>query len=79
MALEHGCAEPVRLDNARAWRTYLGGKMLDEFHGCGHGDDGHFPEEWVTSLVAARNAGREDVVEGISRIYGEDTTLQELL
>lgn len=79
MALEHGCNAPVRLDNARAWRTYLGGKMLDEFHGCDHGDDGHFPEEWVTSLVAARNAGREDVVEGISRIYGEDTTLQELV
>lgn len=71
---------PVRLDNARAWRTYLGGKMLDEFHGCRHGTDGHFPEEWITSLVAARNAGREHVTEeGVSRVKGTDITLRTLI
>ena len=71
---------PVRLDHARAWRTYLGGKMLDEFHGCAVGTDGHFPEEWIVSLVAARNPGRESVKEeGMSHVQGTDITLRSVI
>lgn len=63
--------DPVRLTGARAWRTYLGGKMLDRFHGNTESEDGHFPEEWIASLVPARNAGREDIEEGLSMLAEE--------
>lgn len=60
---------PVILDSPRAWRTYLGGAMLDELHGIENGEDNHFPEEWVMSVVAARNAGRdESLMEGMSHV-----------
>ena len=64
---------PFLLDNPRAWRTYLGGSMLDRFHGVPSEGDGHFPEEWILSVVAARNAGREQFPEeGMSRLRGAD-------
>lgn len=57
----------IRLNNPRAWRTYLGGSQLDLLHGKSEGADDHFPEEWIMSVVAARNAGREDIQdEGMS-------------
>lgn len=60
---------PMKLTNERVWRTYLGGSLLDEMHDfAGSGDD-HFPEEWIASVVAARNAGREEISdEGLSRL-----------
>ena len=71
---------PVRLDNPRAWRTYLGGRMLDALHGDSNGEDGHFPEEWILSTVAARNAGREQFPEeGMSHLRGTDVTLRSVL
>ena len=70
----------IRLDNPRVWRTYLGGRMIDALHGNPEGEDGHFPEEWIMSVVAARNVGREDVAdEGLSHIYGTQTALKELI
>ena len=69
---------PLRLDNPRAWRTYLGGAGLDRLHGVLPGEDGHFPEEWIMSVVAARNAGREDIKdEGMSHIRETGRTLKE--
>lgn len=71
---------PFLLDNPRAWRTYLGGSMLDCFHGVPSEGDGHFPEEWILSVVAARNAGREQFPEeGMSRLRGADVTLKAVL
>lgn len=69
----------IRLDNPRAWRTYVGGSLLDALHGNPNGEDGHFPEEWIMSLVAARNAGRETKDEGMSHLYGQELTLKELI
>lgn len=61
----------IKLASARAWRTYLGGKMLDEFYGVTQAKDSHFPEEWIMSVVSARNAGREAMQdEGLSMIAG---------
>lgn len=58
---------PFALDNPRAWRTYLGGKLLDALHGRTEQEDTHFPEEWIASTVTARNAGREHILdEGLS-------------
>lgn len=71
---------PVRLDNPRAWRTYLGGRLLDALHGQTDGEDGHFPEEWILSVVAARNAGREHIPdEGMCRVADTGVTLKALL
>lgn len=62
----------IRLTNERAWRTYIGGALIDKLHGK-EGADGHFPEEWIMSVTECRNAGREDIKnEGMSRIYGSD-------
>ncbi|KYZ76630.1 mannose-6-phosphate isomerase [Anaerosporomusa subterranea] len=61
----------IKLAPARAWRTYLGGKLLDELYGSTQAKDGHFPEEWMMSVVSARNAGREAVKdEGLSMVTG---------
>lgn len=58
---------PFELNHPRAWRTYLGGALLDELHGKAHGLDGHFPEEWIASVISTRNPGREHMVnEGLS-------------
>lgn len=70
--------QPIRLITSRAWRTYLGGSMISTLHGEA-GKDSHFPEEWLMSTVAARNSGREHIVEGISRVAGTDLTLDELV
>ena len=71
---------PFLLDNPRAWRTYLGGRMLDAMHGIQNGEDGHFPEEWILSTVAARNVGREQFPEeGVNHLRGTDVTLKSVL
>ncbi len=70
--------KPVKLRTSRAWRTYLGGSMISALHGQ-TGEDDHFPEEWLMSTVAARNAGREHIVEGITQVEGTDMTLLQLL
>ena len=71
-------SKPIRLQTSRAWRTYLGGRLISAFHGE-RGEDGHFPEEWLMSTVSARNAGREHIVEGITKVYGTEQTLPQLL
>lgn len=70
--------KPIKLKTSRAWRTYLGGKMIDKLHDV-DGEDNNFPEEWLMSTVCARNAGREDIVEGISLVDGTDITLKDLI
>lgn len=36
--------------------------------------DGHFPEDWIMSVVTARNIGREHIQdEGLSKLYGDET------
>ncbi len=69
--------KPIKLKSARAWRTYIGGKQIDELHGVSDAVDTNFPEEWLMSTVRARNSGREDIVEGLS--YTEnDIPLSEI-
>ena len=69
--------KPIKLTSERAWRTYLGGNMLDSFHGREVCEDSHFPEEWIMSTTAAKNAGREHIRdEGMSRDVQTHETLQ---
>lgn len=72
---------PIKLSFASAWRTYLGGMLIRGLHGEENPEDNHFPEEWIMSVVSARNAGREHIKdEGMSYIVGEDKlTLKELV
>lgn len=69
---------PIRLETSRAWRTYLGGLCIARLHGQ-PGTDDHFPEEWLMSTVQARNTGREQIVEGPSRVAGTDLMLKDLI
>ena len=71
---------PIKLTSTRAWRTYLGGRMLDAFYGKTAPCDSHFPEEWISSLVSARNAGRENLEEGLSHLADQpQLSLKELI
>lgn len=70
--------KPIRLLTSRAWRTYHGGKMISALHGE-EGEDGHFPEEWLMSTVAARNVGREEIVEGVSTVAENGMPLDVLV
>ena len=67
------CPPFFRLASNRVWRTYLGGRTLDEIAGKPSPEDSHFPEEWILSATRAVNPGRENPVEGIS--VTEDGTL----
>ena len=71
---------PIKLSEAKAWRTYLGGSMIDELHGIMDNEDTHFPEEWIMSTTAARNAGREHIRnEGMSVAEDSGRYLKELI
>jgi len=50
----------------RVWRTYPGGRLLDEWAGKSEPRDTHFPEDWIGSTTQAVNPGREAIPEGVS-------------
>ena len=71
---------PLKLSAAKAWRTYLGGSMIDALHGMEGTEDTHFPEEWIMSTTAARNAGREHIQnEGMSIEESTGRFLKDLI
>lgn len=71
---------PQLLDSARAWRTYTGGSKIDALHRLAAKGDGHFPEEWILSVVVARNAGREaSPDEGLSMLAGSGLSLRDYI
>ena len=69
---------PLRLSPAKAWRTYLGGRLIAALHGE-TAEDTHFPEEWILSTVTAKNAGREHIVEGLSCLEKTGEPLRDWL
>lgn len=75
--------EPILMLGAnRVWRTYQGGRILDEIEEKAVPEDTHFPEDWIGSLTAAKNPDREFGEEGISRVTrsnGESILLTELI
>ena len=76
---EIGYTAPVRLKSERAWRTYHGGRLIDEMQGLSSSSDTHFPEDWIMSTVRAINAGREEIVEGLNRLADADLTLKDFI
>lgn len=66
----------------RVWRTYPGGRTLDELAGETTPADSHFSEEWIASTTPAINKGREDAYrEGFSsvEVNGEINYLKEFM
>lgn len=71
---------PVKLTSPRVWRTYLGGSRIDAIHGLTDGEDSQFPEEWIMSVVTARNAGREHIRdEGLCCLAGTELSLRDYI
>lgn len=70
------------LQRAKAWRSYRGGAMIGAFFGEEGASDGHYPEEWIASVVPARNLGRPvtDPPEGLSMLKDNpQQSLRDLL
>jgi mannose-6-phosphate isomerase len=64
----------IKFTSNRVWRTYQGGKLLDEIEGKAHPIDSSFPEDWIGSTVQARNVGREEISEGLAIVKQADGT-----
>ena len=72
----------IMLPPNRVWRTYPGGRTLDEREGKPHPEDTHFPEDWIASTTRAVNKGREHLQpEGLTRVEldGETHFLNALM
>ena len=73
--------EVIPLLPNRVWRTYQGGKLLDELQGK-KPEETHFPETWIASTTRAVNTGREEFKdEGLSKvnINGNEYFLKDLI
>ncbi len=75
--------KPLKMLENRVWRIYLGGKLLDELRG-GEGNDGYFPEDWLSSVVIANNPERDGKPEreGLSAVMlenGKTAYLKDLI
>ncbi|TDF97103.1 type I phosphomannose isomerase catalytic subunit [Paenibacillus piri] len=74
--------KPFKLLKNRVWRTYSGGKFLEQWQGAQQAEDTSFPEEWVASTVIAKNVGREHIQEGLSLVAldnGQTAPLLDLI
>ena len=66
----------------RVWRSYTGGRTLDELELNATPSDSHFAEDWIASTTLAVNPGRESIAnEGYSlvEINGKAYMLKDLL
>jgi mannose-6-phosphate isomerase len=79
LSINYDGSAPIKLSPARSWRTYLGGKLIDEMHGKEDPQDSHFPEEWMISIVSSRTEGRE--ADGLNKLdlAGIEITLKEMV
>ena len=59
------------LPQNRVWRSYLGGKILDQIIGKNNPCDSHYPEDWIASVTSACNPDSKGPDEGISNIVIE--------
>ena len=73
------CPPMFRIEPNRVWRTYLGGRTLDEISGAENPADSHFPEDWLLSTTLAKNIGREEVTtEGLSLLSAKENGISFL-
>ncbi len=71
----------IQLPQNRVWRSYQGGRILDELAGKDDPRDSHFPEDWIGSVTPARNPDSQCEHEGISpiRINGQEELFTDLI
>ena len=71
----------VLLPPNRVWRTYPGGRTLDELAGVAVPRDSQMAEDWIGSITESRLPGREGVREGVSlvRVGGQMRDWKELI
>ncbi len=68
----------ILLPPNRVWRTYPGGKTLDQLARAAAPADSHMAEDWIASTTRAVNRGRESIAEGISQVrVGRETSLRD--
>ena len=72
---------PLKLISNRVARTYIGEKLIDEFKEKIDPKDSNKPEEWIGSLVEARNIEKSSPNEGLSYIQlgSKKVLLKELI
>jgi len=58
---------PERVLPTRVYRFYRGGALIDRLRGEPEHDGDH-PEDWIGSVVAARNPGRDEPFAGLSKL-----------
>jgi mannose-6-phosphate isomerase len=58
---------PERLSPTPVYRFYRGGALIDRLRGEPEHDD-EYPEDWLGSVVAANNPGRDEPFPGLSRL-----------
>jgi mannose-6-phosphate isomerase len=59
--------KPQRVLPTRVYRFYRGGALIDRLRGEPEADN-EFPEDWVGSVVAANNPGRDEPFAGLSHL-----------
>jgi mannose-6-phosphate isomerase len=59
--------KPERVRPTRVYRFYRGGALIDRLRGEPE-HDGEYPEDWVGSVVAASNPGRDEPFAGLTRL-----------
>ena len=82
MSLQINYHQPFLLLPNRVWRTYEGGRVLDQIEGKANPTDSHFPEDWIGSATRAINPGREHIADegiGIAQSHnGQRFSMTEL-
>src|SRR6185312_10142352 len=61
--------QPERVLPTRVYRFYRGGALIDRLRGEPE-EDNEYPEDWIGSVVPARNPGRDEPFAGLSRLEG---------
>ena len=71
----------VLLPPNRIWRTYTGGKTLDQLACAPDPQDTNLAEDWIGSVTSSRIPGREHIDEGVSQVLvgGETHDLRALI
>jgi len=71
----------IELPQNRVWRSYQGGRTLDELVGKSDPRDSHFPEDWVGSVTAASNPDSDRKNEGVSTVQvdGQELLFSDLI
>ena len=65
----------IELPQNRVWRSYQGGRILDELIGKENPRDSHYPEDWIGSVTPAHNPQGQDKEEGISTVHVDGQSL----